>query len=162
MAGLNPLRSVLAVLAGAVLLGFIDQTLERTLVSALADAPPTNEAAYLAIRNQPLVLAATLVTHALAATLAGYILAKIAGSRERHHAVAAAVVLTVAYAFAFVNPNVMLPPVWVRIVMLVVTPPANSAGASIRADARAIQEEAAAARPEEERRQGVPADKERS
>jgi hypothetical protein len=146
---MNLARSAAAVLAGVILLGFIDQTLERVLVSALADAPPGDEAAYLAVRNRPAVLVTTLVTHAFAATLAGYILAKIAGAHEVGHAMAAAAVLMVVYASAFTNPNVLLPPVWVRVAMLIVTPPALVAGASIRAQARSIQQEAAMPRPEE-------------
>jgi hypothetical protein len=142
-------RSAAAVLAGAILLGFIDQTLERVLVSALADAPPTDQATYLAVRNRPVVLVITLITHAFAATLAGYILAKIAGAHEVRHAVAAAAVLIVIYASAFMNPNVLLPPVWVRVAMLIITPPALVAGASIRAQARSIQQEAAMPRLEE-------------
>jgi hypothetical protein len=142
-------RSAAAVLIGAILLGFIDQTLERVLVTALADTPPTDEASYLAVRNRPAVLVLTLITHALAATLAGYILAKIAGAWEVRHAMAAAALLIVAYVFAFMSDNVLLPPVWVRAVMLIVTPPALIAGASIRAQARSIQQEAAMARPEE-------------
>jgi hypothetical protein len=142
-------RSTAAVLVGAILLRFVDQTLERVLVSAIAAAPPIDEASYLAVRNRPMVLAITLITHALAATLAGYILAKIAGAWEVRHATAAAAVLAVAYVFAFMSDNVLLPPVWVRVAMLIVTPPALIAGASIRAQARSIQQEAAAQRPEE-------------
>jgi hypothetical protein len=138
---MNPVRSALAVLAGVMLLGFIDQTLERTLVSAIADAPPTDEASYLAVRNRPLVLVVTLVAHGFAAMLAGYILAKIAGAYETRHAIAAAAVLTVAYAFAFLSDNAMLPPVWVRVAILFVTPAALLAGATVRAQARTIQAE---------------------
>jgi len=146
---MNLARTAAAVLIGAIVLGFIDQTLERVLVTALADTPPTNEASYLAVRNRPVVLVITLITHALAATLAGYILAKIAGVHEVRHAVGAAAVLAVVYVFAFVSDNVMLPPVWVRVAMFIVTPPALVAGASIRAQARSIQQEAAMPRPEE-------------
>jgi hypothetical protein len=134
-------RSIAAVLLGLLIVGFIDQTLERTLVTALAQAPPTDEASYLAVRNRPGVLLVTLITHALAATLAGYILGKIAGAFEVRHAIAAAALATVAYAAAFMNANVMLPPIWVRIAMLAITPPALIAGATVRAQARAIHEE---------------------
>ena len=146
---MNPVRSVVAVIAGAALISFIDRTLEQILVRAIADVPPVNEATYLAVRNRPAVLVATLVTHALAATLSGYIVAKIAGRDEMRHAIAAAVVLTIGYAFAFMSDNVMLPPVWVRVAMLVVTAPALLAGASIRAQARSIQAEADDMRPKE-------------
>jgi hypothetical protein len=133
---MNPLRSVVAVLAGMMLLNFIDLTLERIMVNAVADVVPADAAAYVAIRNQPLILAATLVTHALAATLVGYVVAKIAGAHEIRHAVAAAVAVTVTFAMAFASENPMLPPTWVRAVILIVTPPALLGGAAVRAQAR--------------------------
>lgn len=147
---MNPLRTAAAILAGVMLLGFIDQTLERTLVVAIADAPPADEAAYLAVRNRPSVLVITVVTHAFAAALAGYILARIAGAQEVRHAIGASILITILYAWTFATENIMLPPVWVRAAMLIVTPPALVAGAKIRADARSIQsEQAGTPRPEE-------------
>jgi len=147
---MTPLRSVLAVLAGAIVVIFVRSVLEQTLVGALADTPQLDQDGYLAIRNRPAVLTATLVAYGLAATLAGYILARIAGAREIPHALAAAAVLIAAYAFAFTSDNPMLPPVWARAVILVVTPPALAAGAAVRAQVRALRaEQAGSARSEE-------------
>ena len=146
---MSPMRSILAVLTGVVLVIFVRSVLEQTLVGALADAP-LDESVYLAIRNRPLVLAATLVGHALAATLAGYIVARIAGEREVQHALIAAAVLVAAYAFAFTADNPMLPPTWARIVILLITAPALAAGAAVRAQVRALHAEGAGpSRPEE-------------
>ena len=132
-------RSVAVVLVALLMLGFIDQTLERTLVAALARGPLPDQAAYLAVRNRPLVLATTIVTHGLASVLTGYLLGKLAGSYEVRHAIAAAVVATIAYAVGFATANQMLPPVWVRVAILAVTPPALIAGAYVRGQARAIR-----------------------
>ena len=143
------LRSGAAVIAGALLILFVHGTLEQTLVRAIADGPITSEAAFVAVRNRPVVLVLTIVTLVLASTLAGYIVAKIAGAHEVRHAAGAAVIMTGIYAAAFFGGNVMLPPVWVRVAMVIVTPPALVAGASVRAQARSIQQEAAAPRPEE-------------
>jgi hypothetical protein len=157
----NPIRSVVAIVGGVFLLGFMDATLERALVSALSEGVPATEAAYVAVRNRPMVLGITLATHALASTLAGYIIAMVSGAHEVRHAMVAAALLGVLYASTFMNDNALLPPVWVRLAMLVVTPPAIVAGAHIRAEARTIHaEQAGAVRPEKERRQGVPADRE--
>lgn len=135
-------RSIAVVVAGLLLLGFIDQTLERTLVMVLAQGVEIkDEAAYLAIRNRPIVLAVTLVTHGLASLLTGYVLAKLAGVREVQHAAATAGLFTVAMIGASASPNVMLPPIWVRMVMLAITPPALIAGAYVRGQARVIREE---------------------
>ena len=146
---MNRLRSAAAVIGGALLILFMHGTLEQTLVRAIANGPVTNEAAFVAVRNRPVVLTLTIVTLALASTLAGYIVAKIAGAHEVRHAIGTAIVMTSIYAVAFAGDNAMLPPVWVRVAMLIVTPPALMAGASIRAQARAIQQGAAAQRPEE-------------
>jgi len=135
-------RSVAVVVAGLLLLGFIDQTLERTLVLTMAQGVEIkDEAAYLAIRNRPVVLAVTLITHGLASLLTGYVLAKLAGKNEVQHAAATAGLFTVAMIGASAAPNVMLPPIWVRMVMLLITPPALIAGAYVRGQARTIREE---------------------
>ena len=135
------LRSVLVVLGGLLLLGFIDQTLEQTLVMALADGPVRDEASYLAVRNSPQVLAVLLATHAVAALLTGYVLAKLAGSHEVQHAAATAALVTLLLVAASMAPNVLVPPVWVRVAMGVITPPALMAGAYIRGQARIIRAE---------------------
>lgn len=136
-------RSVVVVLAAMLLLGFIDQTLEQTLVMAMADAPIKDEASYVAVRNRPPMLAILLATHAVAALLTGYVLAKLAGSHEVQHAAAAAALLTLLLVAASMAPNVLVPPVWVRVAMAVMTPPALIAGAYIRGQARAIRSEQA-------------------
>jgi hypothetical protein len=150
---INPIRSVVAVIGGVLLLNFMGSTLERTLVSVIAQGAPATEAAYLAVRNRPAVLGVTLVTHALASTLAGYIVAKISGAYEVRHAVAVAVLLSAGYASTLMADAPLLPPVWVRVAMLIITTPALIAGAYVRAEARAIQAEpAGTVRPTEERR----------
>jgi hypothetical protein len=139
MGGASIARSVGVVLVALLLIGFIDQTLERTVVNAIGQGAVKDEASYVAVRNRPVVLALTVITHGLASLLTGYVLGKLAGANEVQHAIAAAVLATIAYAFAFVTPNVMLPPVWVRIVVLLITPPALVAGAYVRGQARLIR-----------------------
>jgi hypothetical protein len=141
MAGISFTRSIVVVLAAMLLLGFIDQTLEQTLVMALANATVTDEASYIAVRNRPQVLAALLAAHAIAALLTGYVLAKLAGSHEVQHAAATAALVTLLLVAASVTPNVLVPPLWVRVAMAVITPPALMAGAYIRGQARLIRME---------------------
>lgn len=136
MAAFSLMRSVVVVLAAMLLLGFIDQTLEQALVMALADAPVTDEASYVAVRNRPQVLAMLLGTHVVAALLTGYVLAKLAGSHEVRHAAATAALATLVLLAASTAPNVLVPPVWMRVAMAVITPPALIAGAYIRGQAR--------------------------
>lgn len=141
MATVRLTRSIVVVLAAMLLLGFIDQTLEQTLVMAMADAPITDEASYVAVRNRSPVLAFLLATHTVAALLTGYVLAKLAGSHEVQHAAAAAALVTLLLVAASTAPNVLVPPVWVRVAMAVITPPALIAGAYIRGQARLVRGE---------------------
>ncbi|HVG55138.1 MAG TPA: hypothetical protein VM846_11950 [Vicinamibacterales bacterium] len=141
MSGISIGRSIAVVVAALLLLGFIDQTLERTLVMTLAQAPVQDAAAYLTIRNRPAVLAFTVVTHALASLLTGYVLAKLAGSHEVQHAMVTAALAVMLIGFASLTPNIMLPPLWVRAAMVLITPPALIAGAYVRGQARLIRME---------------------
>jgi hypothetical protein len=141
MGGISIPRSIAVVVLGLLLVGFIDQTLERTLVQTLAQVPIKDEASYLAVRNRPMVLAFTVITHGFASLLTGYVLGKLAGTREVQHAAATAALFTVAMIGAAAAPNVMLPPMWVRLAMLVITPPALIGGAYVRGQARMIRDE---------------------
>ena len=108
-------------------------------MQALADAPVKDEASYLAIRNRPMVLTVILATHAIASLLTGYVLAKLAGTHEVQHAAATAALATLLLISASATPNVMVPPVWVRLAMAVITPPLLIAGAYVRGQARLIR-----------------------
>ena len=141
MGGITFVRSIAVVVVALLLLGFIDQTLERTLVLAMANAPIADETSYLAIRNRPMVLMIIVITHALAALLTGYVLAKLAGTHEVQHAAAAAAFATLLLVGASMTPNVMVPPVWVRLAMAVITPAGLIAGAYVRGQARLIRAE---------------------
>ena len=139
MTGIGLARSIGVVVVGLLLLGFIDQTLEQTMVQALANAPITDEAAYLAVRNRTGVLAMIVATHALASLLTGYVLAKLAGSHEVQHAAATAAFATMLLMGASMTPNVMVPPAWVRLAMAVITPAGLISGAYVRGQARLIR-----------------------
>ena len=56
--------------------------LETVLVGAAANGQLANEAEYFAVRNQPAILAAALGYNSAAAFLAGYVITKIAGTRD--------------------------------------------------------------------------------
>jgi hypothetical protein len=143
MSGIRIGRSLVVIVLGLLLLGFVDQTLERTLVQVMAQEPIKDEASYLAVRNRPTVLAITVITHGFAALLTGYVLAKMAGTHEVLHAAATAGLFLIAMIGASATPNVMLPPIWVRVTMLAITPPALIAGAHVRGQARLIRDERA-------------------
>ena len=140
MASISFMRSIAVVLASLLLVAFIDQTLERTLVMAMANAPVQDEASYLAVRNRTNVLSIIIVTHAFAALLTGYVLARLAGSYEVQHAAVAGVFVMLLLIGASASPNVMVPPVWVRLTMAAVTLPAMITGAYIRGQARLLRD----------------------
>ena len=135
---LNPMRSGLGVLAGLVLIRLLNSILEQTLVMAVAPSPPADIDAYVAVRNQSGVLAATLAAHTGIAVIAGYVTGKIVLLYERQHAAILAVLQMLLFIGAFSSADRALPPSWMRWALLVVTVPAILAGASIRARARAL------------------------
>ena len=134
----SPIRSIIAVLGGMGLFALVTETLEFTLVTAAAGGAISDMAAYFAVRNRPVILAAKVLYNTLAAILAGYMTAKIAGRRELLHAAVLAVVQTIALVWGFTaGEYASFTPVWMRVVLVLTTGPAMVLGASIRARATA-------------------------
>jgi heme/copper-type cytochrome/quinol oxidase subunit 3 len=137
---MNPIRSLVAVLGGILLISVVVEVLEFTLVSARAGGAITDMAGYFAVRNQPAMLAAKLVYNTLAAVLGGYMIAKIAGSRELLHGALGALLQTGAFGWGFTaGEYAAFTPVWMRIALVALTAPAMLAGAAIRARAARSQ-----------------------
>ena len=134
----SPIRSIIAVLGGIGLFALVTEALEFTLVTAAAGGSISDMPAYFAVRNRPVVLAAKLLYSTLAAILAGYMTAKIAGRRELLHAAVVAIVQTMALVWGFtVGEYASFTPVWMRVALVLTTGPAMMLGASIRARATA-------------------------
>jgi hypothetical protein len=102
------IRSIIAVLGGIGLFALVTETLEFTLVTAAAGGAISDMAAYFAVRNRPVILAAKLLYNTLAAILAGYMTAKIAGLRELLYAALVAIVQTMALVWG--SPPASTPP----------------------------------------------------
>ncbi len=142
MPGPNPMRSLVAVLGGLLVLFVIGQVLELVIVRSAAAAPLENIEQYLAVRSRTGVLLALLASQVVAALLAGYMTAKLAAVTEMTHAAMAAAMQTALLVWGFtVGANAELTPVWMRIATVVVTAPAMLVGASVRAKARVLQEQ---------------------
>jgi Ca2+/Na+ antiporter len=134
---LNPMRTAIAALGGFLLLFVLGQVLEWALVNAAAGAPLQNTEAYLAVRNRNGVFAGVLASNVVAALLAGYVAAKVAGAAELSHAGLAAAL----FAWAInTGESAAITPVWMRVTMVALTAPAMLVGASVRAKARVLQE----------------------
>jgi hypothetical protein len=139
MPQLNPVRSVIAVLGGMLLLFMLSQILELVLVRTAAAAPLQNIEEYMAVRGRSGVLIGLLVSQVVAALLAGYTTAKVAAVAEMAHAALAAALQTILFTWGFtMGENASLTPVWMRIAIVLVTAPAMLAGASVRAKARRL------------------------
>jgi hypothetical protein len=132
---LNPMRTAIAALGGFLLLFVLSQSLEWALVNALAGAPLQNTEAYLAVRNRTGVLVGVLGSTAVAALLAGYVTAKVAGAAELSHAGLAAAL----FAWGInTGESAAITPMWMRVAMVALTAPAMLVGASVRAKARVL------------------------
>lgn len=150
---IEPLRSFLAVLVGLVLVRLLTQILEQTLVLSFAETAPASLADYIALRNRPGLMTVGLLTHAFVSVMAGYVIGKIASVHDVRHAVVAGAIQLALFLWAFATTDApLLPPMWARIGLLIVSVPALAAGATVHADARAIQESPIGApRPYKER-----------
>ena len=106
------------------------------LVVAAADGPLAGQAEYFAVRNQPTMLAAALVYNEVAAFLAGYVMTKVAGTRDVMLGGVGAAVQTTALVWDFTAGDyAAYTPVWTRIALVALTGPAMVAGAAVRARA---------------------------
>lgn len=133
---MSPIRSIVAVLGGILLVSVTVQVLEFTLVNARAGGAIMDMRGYFAVHNQPVMLAAKLVYNTFAAVLGGYMTAKVAGHRHMLHGVVAALLLTAALIRgSTAGEYAEFTPVWMRVALVLLTGPAMVAGASIRARA---------------------------
>lgn len=140
------IRSVIAVMGGVLMYSVVSETLETTLVRAMADGPINDMTAYFAVRNQPVVLAVKIVVGLFTGVLAGYLSAKVAGAEELQHGAATAAIQTAAMVWGYTGGEyAALTPVWARIVLVLTTAPAMLVGAAVRRKARLALDEMDAA-----------------
>jgi hypothetical protein len=132
---MTPARSILAVLGGFVIFNVLSQLLETAAVTLAGGGPPPDQAAYLAVRNRPGVLVATIGVTVAAGLLAGYMAAKIAGLYELRHALGVAALATGQLLMVFTTE--FAPPLWARVALLATAPSAMLLGAWVRASAAA-------------------------
>ena len=91
---------------------------------------------YLALGNQPGMLAAKLVYYPMAGVLGGYVTARVAMKHEMHHAAVAAAAQTVALIWGFSRGEfASSTPIVIRVALIVLTGPAMMVGAAVRARA---------------------------
>ena len=114
-------------------MSFIIQVMEFSLVMAMAGGRVADMAQYLAIGNQPVILAAKLLYYPVAGILGGYVTARVAMTYEMHHAAVVAAAQTVALIWGFTRGEfASYTPIWVRVALIVLTGPAIMVGAAVR------------------------------
>ena len=133
---MNPVRSIVAVLCGIVLVSVVVEVLEFTLVNARAGGRITDMPGYFAVLNRPGMTAARFAYNAVAAFLGGYLTARIAGHREMLHGAIAAVMKSGALIWGFTaGEYATFTPLPVRVALVLLTAPAMIAGSALRAAA---------------------------
>ncbi len=116
------LRSVLAVVAGLVLISLIVEPIEFLVVGLLNRGLTTDPDLYFQVRNQPAVLAAKLVYNSAAAIVGGWVTAWVARRAPVAHGIALAVVQTAAFGWAVANPGLrQSTPDWMWACLIVLT-----------------------------------------
>lgn len=145
------LRSVLAVVAGLVLITLIVEPIEFALVALANGGVTTDQDVYFAVRNQPAFLAAKLVYNSLAAIAGGYAAAWLAGRAPMAHGIVLALVQTVAFGWALSQPTVRpTTPDWVWACLIALSFAGILAGSALR------RRRAASARTVPQRRHSAP------
>lgn len=147
---MNTFRSAVAILAGLGVIALVTELLETTLVYAVAGGQVSDLSAYFAIRNQPGILGAKLVYSTLAAILGGFVTAKVSGRQEMRHATVTATIKTLALIWGFTaDEYAAFTPAWMRVALVLLTPPGIMAGAAIRARAATTEVGAGFSRPDQ-------------
>jgi hypothetical protein len=102
------IRSILAIVAGMVVITAVTELIEFTIVSILlgVEANPLNPTPYFLARNQTPVLVAKHFYNFIAGFVAGYTTAKIAGYKEQLHAYIVIGLQVLAILFAITQPEI--------------------------------------------------------
>lgn len=115
------LRSIVAVTVGLLLISVIVEPIEFALVALVHGGATTDQEVYFSVRNRPPVLAAKLVYNTLAGAAGGFLAGRLAGRAPLGHGIALAVLQTVAFGWALVNPELrrtMPDPMWASVIVL--------------------------------------------
>ena len=115
-------RSVVAVLAGLVLISVIVESFEFALVALVNRGVTTDPDIYLRVRNQPAFLAAKLVYNTAAAIIGGLVAAWLARRAAVAHGMVLAVIETAAFGWALATPALRRSaPDWMWAALIVLT-----------------------------------------
>jgi hypothetical protein len=127
------IRTILAVITGLIAITLIVEPIEFLLVTIVNGGMTTDPYEYFLIRNRGWFLALKVIYNTVAAAIAGYLTARIAGRAPMSHAGVVALLQTIAFGFAFAMPELRATtPDWMWVTLIIVTPIAVVAGAAKR------------------------------
>lgn len=118
------IRSILAIVVGLLVITIVAEGIEYFIVAVIMDVPSdvNNPAPYFTARNQPLILVLKHLYNGLAGLAAGYLLAKIAGYKEKMHGWILIFVQTIAIIWTLTQPDMAKwLPIWLWITITVAT-----------------------------------------
>ena len=126
-------RSIIAVFIGLMLISILVEGIEFGLVSLLNGGMPSTEdpEAYFAIRNQTGVLLLKLFYNTIGAVIGGYVTGWISGEHPRH-GFALAIIQTIALIYGMFSEFGVYTPIWMWILLILLTFPAIISGSYLR------------------------------
>jgi hypothetical protein len=128
------IRSILAVIVGMMGISLLTESIEFLSVAAVSGRFVTSETAYLAVRNQPLFLAAKLIYTGLSAFVGGYLTGWIAARARVWHGIVVAVLQAASLIWAaFFSPMASTGPLWMWLGLILLLPIMIVLGARQRA-----------------------------
>jgi len=138
------IRAILAVLVGVLLAYGLPWLLESVLVTTFAGRNLYTTGDYYLVRNTPGIIAARLGMAVFLSILAGHVAARIAKEDEVRTVAVAASAITMILLWDYTGSEVAgLTPIWMRVIIVVVTGPAMVLGAYVRAAVSQLRAEEA-------------------
>lgn len=116
------IRSVIAVLAGLIVLTVVGETIEYVITVFIYGADSGSNESYFGIRNQPLNLVYKLIYNFLCGMLGGVVAVKIASNRKPIHGYALASIQLISFIWAMTDNEMRsFAPLWAWVSFTVVT-----------------------------------------
>ena len=136
------IRAALAVIVGIVIAYGLPWLLERVLVESLAGRNLYTAGDYYMVRNTAGIISARIVMGVFVSVLAGHVAARVAGEDMVRTVAISASALTILLISEFTTGEFAWgTPVWMRILLVLITGPGMVLGAYARAAAAEIHSE---------------------
>jgi len=135
---MDVIRGLVAVLGGLAVTRLLTLPLEITLVNALAQQPVQTAGEFAAVLNSPAMMVARILYTTVAAILGGYITARIAAHDPMRYTLIAAAFQSMSLIAGFAAGYAVPSPLWIRVVLVIVSTGGIVAGGAVRAAVAAL------------------------